>query len=231
MQEQTIRQHEQRAWPLPDDCRECVFDLFPCAYPRDSIFIPNAWAAARISLLLDHLYRAGRIPEDGDVGELGNHFPEQLQPFPFHFRRDRGQPRDVPAGPREARDEARSRRVANGHHDERNRRCRLLDGERGGCASGNDHINFQGDQFGDEGRKAFILSFRPSILDQNVLALDVAEVPQAFAERPDEYLPRAAGVVPRKPNRGTFAGCCASVGRLSAKSKVLERKTKKYFFS
>src|SRR3954468_23152303 len=34
--------------------------------------------------------------------------------------------------------------------------------------------------------KAFILSFRPSILDQNVLALDVAEVPQAFAERRDE---------------------------------------------
>jgi hypothetical protein len=31
-----------------------------------------------------------------------------------------------------------------------------------------------------------MLSFRPSILDQNVLALDVAEVAQAFAERPDE---------------------------------------------
>jgi hypothetical protein len=44
----------------------------------------------------------------------------------------------------------------------------------------------------------FILSFRPSILDQNVLALDVAEVAQASAERLDEICLKGSGGVPEE---------------------------------
>jgi hypothetical protein len=46
VQEQAIREHEQRGRLLPNDCRECILDLFLGPYPESSIFIPNTWAAA-----------------------------------------------------------------------------------------------------------------------------------------------------------------------------------------
>src|SRR5262245_29542692 len=76
-----------------------------------------------------------------------------------------------------------------------NRRCLLLDGEGSRRASGNDYIDLLGNQLADEGGKAIILSLGPSILDQDVFALDVAEVMQALAERLDEiFLERSCGV-------------------------------------
>jgi hypothetical protein len=71
----------------------------------------------------------------------------------------------------------------------------LLDGEGSRRASGNDYIDLLGNQLADEGGKTLILSFRPSILDQDVSSFDVAEVMQALAERLDEiFLERSCGV-------------------------------------
>lgn len=49
-----------------------------------------------------------------------------------------------------------------------------------------DHVDVRGDQFGDESGKPLIGAFGPSILDEDVLALDVAEVTQPLAEGSDE---------------------------------------------
>jgi hypothetical protein len=51
VQEQAIRQHEERTRPLPNDCHECDFDLFPRAYPQRQHFHSQHQAAARVSLL------------------------------------------------------------------------------------------------------------------------------------------------------------------------------------
>jgi hypothetical protein len=52
-----------------------------------------------------------------------------------------------------------------------------------------------GNQLADEGGKAIIISFGPSILDQDVFALGVAEVTEALAEWLDEiFLERSCGV-------------------------------------
>ena len=71
----------------------------------------------------------------------------------------------------------------------------ISDGEGSRRASGNDYIDLLGNQLADEGGKAIIHSFGPSILYQDVFAFDVAEVMQALAERLDEiFLERSCGV-------------------------------------
>src|SRR5207249_11545687 len=126
----------------------------------------------------DDLERAGRVPEDGHAGEPGNHLPQQLEPLSFQVRRNPAQPCDVSAGVREALDKTRANGIADGEHYEGNRRRRLLDGEGSRRASGTEYIDRLGDQLANESGKAIILSFGPSILDQDVFPLDVAEVTQ-----------------------------------------------------
>src|SRR5439155_852746 len=57
---------------------------------------------------------------------------------------------------------------------------------RGGRAGGHDYIHVGGDEFGNEGRKPFVSSFRPAKHDLDVAALLVAVLAQAFAERSNE---------------------------------------------
>src|SRR5437867_8921575 len=137
-------------------------------------------------LLGEYLKGAGRIPEQGDVRDAGDNFPEQFESLRVNFRRDRGQPGALPARMAERRDDARPHGIADRAHDERDRGCRLLDCEGGGCPGGYDHRDLQGEQFPNEDREAIILSLRPPVLDQDVSALDIPEVAQPLAERPDE---------------------------------------------
>ena len=60
VQEQPVRQHEQRARLLPDDCRECVVRfLFPAAYPEGQHFHPQRLSCGpRLSLVEVTLYQA-----------------------------------------------------------------------------------------------------------------------------------------------------------------------------
>jgi hypothetical protein len=93
----------------------------------------------RRSLCLLERYRASwkiRLPQDGDVGELGHGLPQKLQPFATDFWEHEGQPRDVPTWPREAGDEAIPHRITTDRHDDGDRcggvlgrtdRCRPVD--------------------------------------------------------------------------------------------------------
>ena len=55
-----------------------------------------------------------------------------------------------------------------------------------------------GDKLGNQFRKALVLAFRPSIFDDDVTALDVAEVAQTLAERADEIGLEGRGRVPEE---------------------------------
>ena len=86
-----------------------------------------------------------------------------------------GQPRDIAARMREARNEALCNRIADAKQDNGDRSRRTLGGQRGGCASrGRDHIDVQRDQFGRESREPLGLPFRPTIFDPHILAVDVS---------------------------------------------------------
>jgi len=120
------------------------------------------------------------------VAEMGHNFPQQLQPFAFKVRRDRAQPSDVAAWPRQVRHDAGADGIADRGHDYRHRRCRLLGRERCRRAGGHDYIHVGGDEFGNEGRKPLVPSFRPAKHDLDVTALLVAALAQTLAERSDE---------------------------------------------
>ena len=205
MQEYAVGQDEERLRLLFEDRGECAVEVFRCAHVRGCSLIPKPGPRRAPARMDDSMKRIGRIEEKGDVREVGNDLPEQLQPFAFEVRRDRAQSGDIAAGPRQARHDAGADRIADRDHDHRDRRRRLLDGEGGGRARGHDHIHFRGEQFGDERGKALVFSFRPAILDDDVAALLVAELAQPVAERPDEIgLERSGGVAQENRSRGIF---------------------------
>jgi hypothetical protein len=61
------------------------------------------------------------------------------------------------------------------------------------------------------------------MLKQDVFPLNVTKIAQALTESVDER-PGSAGIAnpDTKPIRATFFGCCASTGKLSAKSMANE---------
>ena len=148
--------------------------------------------------------RIHRVPEDGDVRQRGDHLPKQSQPLPFQVGRDRGQPGHVTARTREARDEAGANRIANRHHHARNDRGRVLDGESGGRAGGDDHIDALADKLGDESGNTAIVPFRPSVFDVHIRAFQVAESRNPCRKGPVRFLSWAAVALPRKPMRGSW---------------------------
>ena len=52
----------------------------------------------------------------------------------------------------------------------------MIDGERSGCAGGNDQINMNPDQLGDHAREALVFSFGPAVLNLNVTTLQIPEL-------------------------------------------------------
>src|SRR5262245_60592602 len=52
VQEQPICEHEERVWTLPDDCRECVVDLFPVAHSQRQHFYSQHLGCSHLSLLI-----------------------------------------------------------------------------------------------------------------------------------------------------------------------------------
>jgi hypothetical protein len=165
------------------------------------------------------LIRVGRIPQHGEPGKIWNHFPDQLEPLSLQFGRDRGQPGGVSARPRDARDEPRADGIADGHHDERERRRDFCDRERSGCPRGHDHIDVRRDQLGNEGGKSLVFSFRPTILDRDISPFQIPEFTQAFAECPDEIGLQARSGVPEKTYPRNLADFLRGRGRRFGESR------------
>jgi hypothetical protein len=163
--------------------------------PRDSTFIPNTLAAACTSFSVVIMYALSGFQR---TAICGKHLSEQFQTFPFQFRRQRCQSCAVSARPREACHQTGAYRIADRHHHERDRGCRLLYCQSGRCACGYEQINLESDEFGDQGRKLLIVSFGPSIFDQDVVAFEVAEVTQPVTQWLDEIFLKGSGRVPQE---------------------------------
>jgi hypothetical protein len=100
---------------------------------------------------------------------------QQFQPLRYQLRVQRRHAREVAARAVQAGNEAKLDRVDPGIEHDRNRRgrrpgrkCRKKSSRRG------NHDHLATNQVGREFRQAFVVAFRPSILDQHIEALDIA---------------------------------------------------------
>src|SRR4029453_787702 len=84
--------------------------------------------------------------------------------------------------------------------------CRLVDGLGGGGPCRHDYLSPLSEQLCDEAGKTLVLPFRPSILDGEILSLDVAQLAQALAEWPDEIGLQGRRGVPEDPSPVPFPG-------------------------
>ena len=198
MQKDAVRKHDEGIWPLPRDCVERVIEIRIHSHSdKLHVKVHDLGRCTRL-LLRPHVEGIVGIQEEGNARELRNDLPEQLESFPLEVRRNRRQSGRVSSGPSEARDETRADGIADCDHDEGNRRRSSLDGEGGWRARGDDNIDLAGDKLGNQFRKALVLAFRPSIFDDDVTALDVAELAQTLAERADEIGLEGRGRVPEE---------------------------------
>ena len=85
--------------------------------------------------------------------------------------------RDVAAGAGEAGDHSSFHRLADGRHDDGYRRGGTLGSERGGGPPRNDNVYIPTNHFGCELRKSVEATFARTIVDENVLTLDIAQLP------------------------------------------------------
>ena len=87
----------------------------------------------------------------------------------------------VAARPVEAGDQARPDRVSAAIEDDRDRRGRRFGRQSGAEAAGRgNHGHLAADQFGRQRRQSIALPVRPTVLDRDILALDIA----GFASSP-----------------------------------------------
>jgi hypothetical protein len=103
------------------------------------------------------------------------------------------------------------------HCNDRNRRRRVRRRPDGGRAHRQDHIRLEPDRFGCIFTKSRLAAGRESILDENALSLDVAEVAESL---PEHFLWRpwpAEGIGFNSTTRKTFVADCASTTRGGAK--------------
>ena len=124
--------------------------------PRDRTLIRSTWAAAWTCFSASTWRGLAAFQSRAMYEALGTTSLSNSSRLASISRRDRGQPGDVPTGMAERRDDARPHGIADRGHDERDRGCRLLDCEGGGCPGGHDHRDLQGEQLPDEDREAII---------------------------------------------------------------------------
>ena len=120
----------------------------------------------------------------------GTLFPEELETLLRELREHGAHPGDVPARPLETGDQSQLDRIADGGQDDRDRAGGLLRGLGGRGGRDDDQVDPQADELGRQVRVSRIAALRPSVLEVDVLAVDPAEVAEAF----DEESRRARGL-------------------------------------
>jgi hypothetical protein len=106
---------------------------------------------------------------------------EQRQPLPTQLDSVRGEPRDVPARPREVGDEPRPYRIPACDNDRDTLRC-LAGGSRCRRTPRDDDIHLEPDQFSREVGEPLDLPPGPALLQDDGLALHIAERVQPLQE-------------------------------------------------
>jgi len=186
VKEDAVGKQEKRVRSCLDDGSEGLVELFGRRYAEELQIDPQRLRPCVRLLQRDGMEEVRWIPKQGHAGHLGSDLPEELQSLALQIWRDRAQARDVATRPRQARDDAASDRIADRHHDERHRCGRLLHGKGRRCTGRDDEIHVCGQEIIDEARKPLVVPIRPSVLDQDVAALLIAELTQPVAEGADE---------------------------------------------
>jgi len=122
------------------------------------------------------------LPEDSYPGDSRNGLLEQLQAFGDCLRGEEGQPRDVAARARKAGDKPAPNRIGGSSEDDGDRPGRVLGCERRRRALANEDVNLEANQLSRQGGKPFELPLGRSVLDEDVLVLDVIEITEPLAE-------------------------------------------------
>jgi hypothetical protein len=126
---------------------------------------------------------AAQIEQRGDSPDARKRLLQQFQALCVDLRAEVGQTRNVSARPRETRYQAGGNGVTGNRDDDGDDRGRLL---RGTCSlrpMGHDGVNPETNQFGRQLGQPVILFFCPTVFDDEVLALDVAQLAQAGPQR------------------------------------------------
>ena len=105
-----------------------------------------------------------------------------LQPLAGELRHQDAQARDVPPRPRQAGDEPLPHRIRGARHHDRDRARGVLGSAGRGGASCHNHVHLEPDQLGRQVGEPLVLPLRIAVLNDEVLALDIAEVAQTLPE-------------------------------------------------
>src|SRR4030095_15291381 len=125
----------------------------------------------------------GGIGQYGDVRALGQRLLEEFQPLAGEPVTKVAQARDVPPRVRQAGDESfRYRIIGGGRHHDWDRVGGLLGRADGGAAPGHNQVHLELDQLGRQVAETFLTSLGIAVLNDKVLALDVAEIAQPLPE-------------------------------------------------
>src|SRR3990172_7257216 len=140
-----------------------------------------------------------RVPEDTHPGNPGRHLFEECQSLSRQLVKYECHPRDVSTRAREARHEPHLDRIVTDPHDDWDRSDRLLGGRGHVSTEREDDVGLQAYQISGEIGEPLGLPLRETVLDGEVLPLDVSEVTQRLAERRDVWI-RLGSAVQENPH-------------------------------
>jgi hypothetical protein len=179
-------QHDERLGSCTRHGRERALQLVGIAHLQEVQLEPQSPGRA-LGLAHEralHRRTAAGSPQHGHPRDLRHRFLEQFHPFPGKAlpgaERDA---RDVATRPRQAGNQPVPHRIDGGRHHDGDRAGRVLGRADRWRACRHDDVYREPDQLSGQIREAVVVPFCRTGLNCEVLALQVAEVPQALAER------------------------------------------------
>src|SRR5262245_17877902 len=130
----------------------------------------------------------------------------RLDSFGPQLRIEKALSGDVSSRACEAGNDPGRNGVADDRHHDRYRRGGLLRGKRPWCCMGHDQVDFGPNEFERQFGQSPIVSIRPSIVDEDVRALDVAAVTQTLPKSIDPAYETKRGCGSQKPDARDLAG-------------------------
>jgi hypothetical protein len=129
---------------------------------------------------LSRSYRTGRVPKNTDPRERRDDFPDELEPLGAQVGKLETHSGDVSLGPSETGYEAGFCWIRDDCHHDRDRAGGLLQGQSRGRGFDGDDIHLETDQLARQGRQSIRTTVGIAILDDDVLSLAVAKIPEAL---------------------------------------------------
>ena len=126
--------------------------------------------------------RIVRIQKHAHTIQLRQGFLEELQPFGAELANEKGRSGDVAAWTCKAVNQPSRDGVAGDSHHDGNRGRRSLGGAGRGWRVRHQNVWLEPNQLDGQLREACVLPLRPSEVDHDVLALDVAQAAKPFSE-------------------------------------------------